>query len=80
MEQLPTVFISHVLRHSLAERRYCNIPDAETDIRRGSGVLNLMLKRNYEIDPNADIYLVERAKDDRSILSKTTLEREVSFY
>ncbi|KAK3608763.1 hypothetical protein CHS0354_010466 [Potamilus streckersoni] len=46
-------------------------------VRRGSGVLTLNLKRNYEIDPNADMYLVERTKDGRSILSKaTTLERK----
>ncbi|KAK3594231.1 hypothetical protein CHS0354_007212 [Potamilus streckersoni] len=50
-------------------------------VRRGSGDLILKLKRNYEIDPNADIFLVERTKEGRSILSKaTTLERKVSFY
>ncbi|KAK3608759.1 hypothetical protein CHS0354_010462 [Potamilus streckersoni] len=58
-----------------------DLPDHLTfHVMRGSGVLTLKLKRNYEIDPNADIYLVERTKDGRSKLSKaTTLEREVSF-
>ncbi|KAK3600752.1 hypothetical protein CHS0354_017045 [Potamilus streckersoni] len=58
-----------------------DLPDHLTfHVWRGSGVLTLKLKRNYEIDPNADIYVVERTKDGRSILSKTTtLEREVSF-
>ncbi|KAK3586769.1 hypothetical protein CHS0354_016944 [Potamilus streckersoni] len=46
-------------------------------LMRGSGVLTLTLKRNYDIDPNADIYAVQRTKDGRSILSKTrNLEQE----
>ncbi|KAK3600760.1 hypothetical protein CHS0354_017053 [Potamilus streckersoni] len=59
-----------------------DLPDHLTfQVKRGSGVLILNLKRNYEIDPNADIYFVERAKDGRSILSKTTmLEREAIAY
>ncbi|KAK3600756.1 hypothetical protein CHS0354_017049 [Potamilus streckersoni] len=58
-----------------------DLPDHLTfHVRRRSGVLTLELTRNYEIDPNADIYFVERTKDGRSLLSKTTtLEREVSF-
>ncbi|KAK3607690.1 hypothetical protein CHS0354_016712 [Potamilus streckersoni] len=59
-----------------------DLPDHLTfHVRRGSGVLTLKLQRNYEIDPNADIYLVKRTKEGQSLLSKTTtLEREVSFY
>ncbi|KAK3586770.1 hypothetical protein CHS0354_016945 [Potamilus streckersoni] len=51
-------------------------------LMRGSGDLTLTLKRNYDIDPNADIYVVQRTKDGRSILSKTrNLEREdVAYY
>ncbi|KAK3598281.1 hypothetical protein CHS0354_019807 [Potamilus streckersoni] len=58
-----------------------DLPDNLTfHVRRWSGVLTLNLKRNYEIDPNADIYFVERTKDGRSILSKTTtFESEVTF-
>ncbi|KAK3598279.1 hypothetical protein CHS0354_019805 [Potamilus streckersoni] len=59
-----------------------NLPDHLTfHVKRGSGVLTLNLKRNNEIDPNSDIYFVERTKDGRSILSKTTtLEREAVAY
>ncbi|KAK3598283.1 hypothetical protein CHS0354_019809 [Potamilus streckersoni] len=59
-----------------------DLPDHLTfHVWRGSGVLTLNLKRNYEIDPNADIYFVEVTSDDRSILSKTTtLEREAIAY
>ncbi|KAK3600128.1 hypothetical protein CHS0354_009264 [Potamilus streckersoni] len=49
-------------------------------LMRGSGDMTLTLKRNYDIDPNADIYVVQRTKDGRSILTKIrNLEREVNF-
>ncbi|KAK3598285.1 hypothetical protein CHS0354_019811 [Potamilus streckersoni] len=59
-----------------------DLPDHLTfHVRRRSGVLTLKLKRNYEIDPDADIYFVEGTKDGRSILSKTkTLECEAVAY
>ncbi|KAK3600759.1 hypothetical protein CHS0354_017052 [Potamilus streckersoni] len=59
-----------------------DLPDHLTfHVRRSSGVLTLDLTRNYEIDPNADIYFVERSIEGRSILSKTTtLETEAVAY
>ncbi|KAK3586772.1 hypothetical protein CHS0354_016947 [Potamilus streckersoni] len=49
-------------------------------LRRKSDFLTLQLERNYEINPNADIYVVRRTKDGRPILTKTkNLEKEVNF-
>ncbi|KAL3890599.1 hypothetical protein ACJMK2_002881 [Sinanodonta woodiana] len=59
-----------------------DLPDELTfRIRRKSGDLMLTLKRNYDIDPNADIYFVKKVKDGRFIKSKSTpLEREALAY
>ncbi|KAK3598632.1 hypothetical protein CHS0354_037582 [Potamilus streckersoni] len=40
-------------------------------LMRGSDALTLNLKRNYEIDPNADIYVVQSTKGGQSTLSRT---------
>ncbi|KAK3576244.1 hypothetical protein CHS0354_027043 [Potamilus streckersoni] len=47
------------------------------DFRRGLDTVTLNLKRNYDIDPNADIYVVQKLKNGRSFLAKTNeLENE----
>ncbi|KAK3576241.1 hypothetical protein CHS0354_027040, partial [Potamilus streckersoni] len=46
------------------------------DLKRGLDTVTLNLKRNYDVDPNADIYVV-KLKNGRSILAKTNeLEKE----
>ncbi|KAK3598634.1 hypothetical protein CHS0354_037584 [Potamilus streckersoni] len=49
-------------------------------LMRGSDALTLNLKRNYEIDPNADIYVVQSTKDGRSTLSRTRHLRQEMIY
>ncbi|KAK3586771.1 hypothetical protein CHS0354_016946 [Potamilus streckersoni] len=49
-------------------------------LRRKSDALKLQLKKNYDIDPNADIYVVQRTNNGRTIVTKTqSLEKEVNF-
>ncbi|KAK3589758.1 hypothetical protein CHS0354_021085, partial [Potamilus streckersoni] len=46
-------------------------------LRRRSNSITLNLKRNRDIDPNTDIYFVEKLKDGRSFLAKSRdLEKE----
>ncbi|KAL3892125.1 hypothetical protein ACJMK2_004362, partial [Sinanodonta woodiana] len=50
-------------------------------IRRGLDSLTLNLIKNYEIDPNADIYVVQELKNGRSVLAKVNdKEKEVVAY
>ncbi|KAK3598244.1 hypothetical protein CHS0354_001065 [Potamilus streckersoni] len=58
-----------------------DLPDELTfHLRRGSNGITLHLKRNRDIDPNADVYFIRTRKDGQSVLVKTqNLENEVSF-
>ncbi|KAL3892144.1 hypothetical protein ACJMK2_004381, partial [Sinanodonta woodiana] len=60
-----------------------DLPDQLTfNLRRGLNDLTLKLKRNYEINPNADIYVVQKLKNGRPFLAKSNdIETEaVSYY
>ncbi|KAL3888136.1 hypothetical protein ACJMK2_000516, partial [Sinanodonta woodiana] len=49
-----------------------DLPDQlRFQLRRGSNILTLNLKRNHMIDPNADVYFAMKLEDGRSILEKT---------
>ncbi|KAK3576268.1 hypothetical protein CHS0354_027712, partial [Potamilus streckersoni] len=60
-----------------------DLPDQLSFILKSkSHTLTLNLKRNYDIDPNADIYTVRKLNDGRSLLEKTdNIENEdVAYY
>ncbi|KAL3892141.1 hypothetical protein ACJMK2_004378, partial [Sinanodonta woodiana] len=59
-----------------------DLPDQLTfNLRRGLEDLTLKLKRNYEIDPSADIYVVQKIKNGRPVLAKTNdIETEAVAY
>ncbi|KAK3604045.1 hypothetical protein CHS0354_038709 [Potamilus streckersoni] len=70
-----TVWVRDVSTNFHAEKRALgdlDLPDQLTfELRRGLDDLTLNLKRNYEINPNADIYVVQKLKDGRSFLART---------
>ncbi|KAK3598239.1 hypothetical protein CHS0354_001060 [Potamilus streckersoni] len=60
-----------------------NFPDELTfHLRRGSNIITLNLKRNRDIDPNADVYFVRTLKDGQSELVKTQNLRneDIAYY
>ncbi|KAL3856271.1 hypothetical protein ACJMK2_011045, partial [Sinanodonta woodiana] len=64
-----TVWLQDVTTKLQTDKRLISdldLPDALTfDFSRGSQALNLNLRRNHDINPNADIYIVEKLKDGR---------------
>ncbi|KAK3578110.1 hypothetical protein CHS0354_007821 [Potamilus streckersoni] len=58
-----------------------NLPDQLTfHLWRGSDDLSLNLKRNYDINPNTDMYFVHRRTDGQFRLLRTrNLKAEVNF-
>ncbi|KAK3598629.1 hypothetical protein CHS0354_037579 [Potamilus streckersoni] len=80
-----TVWVTDVTAQFQADKRALGdiyLPDQLTfDLIRGSDELTLNLKRNYDIDPNTDIYVVQKLKDGRSFLARTNkLEKEAVAY
>ncbi|KAL3891939.1 hypothetical protein ACJMK2_004181, partial [Sinanodonta woodiana] len=60
-----------------------DLPDHFTfQLRRGSDNFALHLRRNYDINPNADIYVLKQTYDGQSIMKQATnLDREdVAYY
>ncbi|KAL3892096.1 hypothetical protein ACJMK2_004333 [Sinanodonta woodiana] len=60
-----------------------DLPDHLTfQLRRGSDNFALHLRRNYDINPNADIYVLKQTYDGQSIMKQATnLDREdVAYY
>ncbi|KAL3890596.1 hypothetical protein ACJMK2_002878, partial [Sinanodonta woodiana] len=80
------VWLKDVTDRFQTSKRLFGVPDLPDQLtfhmrRESSDSLKLTLQRNYEIDPNADIYFVEKTKDGRSIMSKSeTLELETLAY
>ncbi|KAK3605304.1 hypothetical protein CHS0354_003947, partial [Potamilus streckersoni] len=70
-----TVWVKEVTAKSHTNKRIFGDPvlphQLTFHIRQGSHCLTLNLKRNYDIDPNADIYVVQMSKDGPSIPKKT---------
>ncbi|KAK3609041.1 hypothetical protein CHS0354_018591 [Potamilus streckersoni] len=70
-----TVWLKDVTKRIHGEKRTLDdfdLPDQLTfQLRRETEALNLNLKRNYDIDPNAEIYVGRKLKDGRSVLLKT---------
>ncbi|KAL3892090.1 hypothetical protein ACJMK2_004327 [Sinanodonta woodiana] len=83
---LETVWLNDVTTRFQTDKRTLGDTDLPHQLtfhlRRESDDLTLNLRRNYDIDPNADIYFVEQLKDGRSILKKENiLEKEdVAYY
>ncbi|KAL3861481.1 hypothetical protein ACJMK2_007514, partial [Sinanodonta woodiana] len=81
-----TVWLKDVTGRFQTEKRtlsYPGLPDQLSfHIKGESHNVILNLERNHEMDPNADIYIVEKLDDGRSHLVKTeTLETEdVAYY
>ncbi|KAL3861514.1 hypothetical protein ACJMK2_007543, partial [Sinanodonta woodiana] len=60
-----------------------DLPDRLSfSLKRKSQTITLNLKRNYDVDPNADVYIVKNINDGRSIQKKTeNVENEdVAYY
>ncbi|KAL3853994.1 hypothetical protein ACJMK2_013278, partial [Sinanodonta woodiana] len=60
-----------------------DLPDHLTFyLRRGSDALTLNLRRNYDIDPNAKIYVVQKLSNGRSVLTETRsmINENVAYY
>ncbi|KAL3892097.1 hypothetical protein ACJMK2_004334 [Sinanodonta woodiana] len=79
-----TVWLKDVTATIENDKRTFDNPDLPAQLtfhlRRGLDVMTLQLNRNDEINPNADMYLVENTQEGRPILSKTTmLDKEVHF-
>ncbi|KAK3606465.1 hypothetical protein CHS0354_041411 [Potamilus streckersoni] len=80
-----TVFVRDVTAQFQADKRTLDdldLPDQLTfDLRLGLDNITLKLKRNYDIDPNADIYVVQKLRNGRSFLARTNeLEKEAVAY
>ncbi|KAL3861658.1 hypothetical protein ACJMK2_007683 [Sinanodonta woodiana] len=78
-----TVWLKDVTTRIQTDKREVNgadLPDQLTfHLKRRNQDLVLNLKRNYHIDPNADIYIVQTLNDGRTILEKSqNLETKVS--
>ncbi|KAK3576264.1 hypothetical protein CHS0354_027707, partial [Potamilus streckersoni] len=69
-----TVWLKDVTKLLQTNKRTLSDPDLPDQLsfllKRKLQTLTLNLKRNYEIDPNADIYTVRKLNDDRSLLEK----------
>ncbi|KAL3892131.1 hypothetical protein ACJMK2_004368, partial [Sinanodonta woodiana] len=72
---LETIWVRDMTAETQADKRALDdydFPDQLTfNLRRGLDDLTLKLKRNYEINPNADIYVVQKLKNGRSFVAKT---------
>ncbi|KAL3892094.1 hypothetical protein ACJMK2_004331, partial [Sinanodonta woodiana] len=83
---IETVWLKEVTTEFPTDKRTLGDPNLPTQltfhIRRESDDLTLNLRRNYDIDPNADIYVSQTINDGQSILRKAShLEREdVAYY
>ncbi|KAL3861629.1 hypothetical protein ACJMK2_007654 [Sinanodonta woodiana] len=70
-----TVWLKDVTTRIQTDKREVNgadLPDQLTfHLKRRNQDLVLNLKRNYHIDPNADIYIVQTLNDGRTILEKS---------
>ncbi|KAL3892129.1 hypothetical protein ACJMK2_004366, partial [Sinanodonta woodiana] len=82
---LETVWVRDITAEFQADKRELDdsdLPDQLTfNLRRGIDDLTLKLRRNYEIDPNADIYVVQKLKNGRSFVAKTNvIEMEAVAY
>ncbi|KAL3892111.1 hypothetical protein ACJMK2_004348, partial [Sinanodonta woodiana] len=82
---LETVWVRDVTEHIEADKRGLgdrDLPDKLTFyLRRGLDDLTLNLMRNYDIDPNAEIYVVQESKNGKSFLVKTNdAEKEAIAY
>ncbi|KAK3576240.1 hypothetical protein CHS0354_027039 [Potamilus streckersoni] len=80
-----TVWVRDVTAQFQTDKRALDdldLPDQLTfDLRLGLDNINLNLKRNYDIDPNADIYVVQKLRNGRSFLAKANvLEKEAVAY
>ncbi|KAK3594368.1 hypothetical protein CHS0354_014074 [Potamilus streckersoni] len=80
-----TVWVRDVTAQFQIDKRSLDdldLPDQLTfDLRLGLDNINLNLKRNYDIDPNADIYVVQKLRNGRSFLAKANeLEKETVAY
>ncbi|KAL3891938.1 hypothetical protein ACJMK2_004180 [Sinanodonta woodiana] len=81
-----TVWLKDVTATIENDKRTFDNPDLPAQLtfhlRRGLDVLTLQLNRNDEINPNADMYLVENTQEGRPILSKTTMldKEDVAYY
>ncbi|KAK3604350.1 hypothetical protein CHS0354_013862 [Potamilus streckersoni] len=78
---LETVWLKDITATIQTDKRTLDDPGLPTQLtfhlKRGSDDLTIKLRRNYDIDPNAEIYLAERTNDGRSTLTRTrTLEQE----
>ncbi|KAL3892134.1 hypothetical protein ACJMK2_004371, partial [Sinanodonta woodiana] len=81
---LETVWVRDITAEFQADKRELDdsdLPDQLTfNLRRGIDDLTLKLRRNYEIDPNADIYVVQKLKNGQSFVAKTNvIEMEVNL-
>ncbi|KAL3891936.1 hypothetical protein ACJMK2_004178 [Sinanodonta woodiana] len=59
------------------------LPDQLTfHLKRRSGDLTLTLKKNYDIDPNADIYVVQDIKNGQPRVTKTNIleKGDIAYY
>ncbi|KAK3594367.1 hypothetical protein CHS0354_014073 [Potamilus streckersoni] len=80
-----TVWVRDVTAQFQTDKRALDdldLPDQLTfDLRLGLDNINLNLKRNYDIDPNADIYVVQKLRNGRILLAKANeLEKEAVAY
>ncbi|KAK3602673.1 hypothetical protein CHS0354_024995 [Potamilus streckersoni] len=80
-----TVWVREVTEQIQADKRALvdlDLTDQLTFVlRRGLDDLTLNLKRNCEIDPNADIYVLQKLNDDRSLIARSNeLESDAVAY
>ncbi|KAL3856577.1 hypothetical protein ACJMK2_011312 [Sinanodonta woodiana] len=80
------VFLKDVTSSLLKDERSLNDLDLPDDLTfllsRGWHTLQLNLKRNREIDPNAEVYYVGKLNDGRSVLEKAQLfdKEDLAYY
>ncbi|KAK3576242.1 hypothetical protein CHS0354_027041, partial [Potamilus streckersoni] len=82
---LEMVWVRDVTAHYQANKRGLSAFDFPNQLtfhlKRGLDDVTLNLNRNYAIDPNADVYVVQNLKDGRSLLARTNkLEEEAIAY
>ncbi|KAL3892128.1 hypothetical protein ACJMK2_004365, partial [Sinanodonta woodiana] len=78
---LETVWVSDMTAEIQGDKRSLDdydLPDQlNFNLRRGLDDLILKLKRNYDIDPNADMYVVQKSINGRSFVAKSNyLDKE----
>ncbi|KAL3892112.1 hypothetical protein ACJMK2_004349, partial [Sinanodonta woodiana] len=81
---LETVWVRDVTEHFEADKRGLDdhdLPDKLTFVlRRRLDDLTLNLMRNYDIDPNADIYVVQELKNGQAVAKTNDAEKEAVAY